>query len=84
MQAINRIRKVEPTPGTDAEAAYAVHLDEGPEPHVLIEYAAGGGGKHASEGHARTLVQDYLGRGESPPSRIGVDRDGNASPHVDT
>jgi hypothetical protein len=80
MPTINRIRSVSPTPGTDAEAAYAVHLDEGHEPHVTIEYAQGGGGAHASEGHARRIVQKYLNRGEAPPRRIAVGRDGVAHP----
>ena len=77
---INRIRSVPPTPGTDAEAALAIHLDEGSEPQTTVEYAAGGGGRHASEGHARRIVQEYLDRGESPPRRIMVDREGNARP----
>jgi hypothetical protein len=81
MQTINRIRSVPPTPGTDAEAAYAVHLDEGAEPQTLIEYAAGGGGRYASEEHARRLVQEYLDRGEAPPRRIGIDPNGNPHPH---
>lgn len=80
MQTINRIRSVPPTAGTDGEAAYAVHLDDGAEPQTTIEYAAGGGGRHASEGHARRVVQEYLDRGETPPRRIGVDREGNAHP----
>ena len=78
---IDRILQVPPTPGSDNEAAYAVHFNAGPDPDVTVEYAAGGGGRHASEQHARSVVQAYLDRDEAPPRRIIVDRDGNARPH---
>lgn len=80
MERINRIRSVPPTSGTDADAAMAVHLDDGPEPHVTIDYARGGGGRHASQSHARRIVQPYLDRAETPPRRIVVDREGNPHP----
>jgi hypothetical protein len=75
-----RIRQVPPTPGSDCDTAYAVHLDRQGEPNVTIEYAAAGEGRYASSSHARHLVQDYLGRGERPPRRIVVDRTGYARP----
>ena len=75
-----RIRKVPPTPESDCDTAYAVFFDQGAEPAVKIEYAAAGGGRYASSSHARHLVQDYLGRGETLPRRIVVDRVGKARP----
>jgi hypothetical protein len=77
---INRIRSVPPTPGTDAEAAFAVHFDDGPEPQMVVEYAASGGGRHASSSHSRQAVRPYLDD-ENPPRRLAVDREGNVRPH---
>ena len=76
LQNIKSIRPVEPTPGADVESAYAIHLDEGPEPQMVVEYAAGGGARHASEAHARKAVEPYLDH-EELPKRLIVDRDGN-------
>ena len=73
IQNIKRVRPLEPTPG--AEYAYAIHLDEGPEPQIVVEYAAGGG-KHASEAHARKAAEPYLDQDELP-ARLIVDGDGN-------
>jgi hypothetical protein len=80
MQNIYLVRSVPPTAGTDAEAALAVHLGESEEPDVVIEYAGGGGGRYATSGHARAIVREYLDRGETPPRRIMVDRDGHVHP----
>ena len=74
IQNIKRVRPIEPS-GADVENAYAIHLDEGPEPQIVVEYAAGGG-KHASEAHARKAVEPYLDQDEVP-ERLIVDRDGN-------
>jgi len=76
---IDRIRHAPWSAGSDCEDAYVVHFDSGPEPHVIVEYAAGGGGRHASEVHTRRMVRPYLDD-EHPPRRILIDRDGNPSP----
>jgi hypothetical protein len=76
IQNIKRVRPIEPTPEADVEYAYAIHFDEGPEPQIVVEYAAGGGGKHASEAHAREAVAPYLDQ-EELPRRLFVDRNGN-------
>lgn len=73
-----RVREVGPAPDSDCDAAYAVQFDDGVDPGVMIEYAAGG--RDVSSSHARHLVQDFLTRGEVPPRRILVDRAGNARP----
>ena len=75
IQNIKRVRPIEPTPGANVEYAYAIHLDEGPEPQFVVAYAAGGG-THASEAHARKAVEPYLDQDELP-ARLIVDRDGN-------
>ena len=75
IQNIKRVRPVEPTPGADVEYAYAIHFDEGPEPQITVEYVAGGG-KHASEEHARKAVAPYLDQ-EELPRRLIVDSDGD-------
>ncbi len=81
IQNIKRVRPIEPTSGADVEYAYAIHLDDGPEPQIVVEYATGGG-KHASEAHARKTVEPYLDQDELP-ARLIVDRDGNVRVGVD-
>ena len=79
--SIGRVRRVTPSPGTDAEAAYAVHFaeDDQPEPQITLLYASGGGGRFASTAHARKAVQPYLDR-ERPPRWLIVGRYGEISP----
>jgi len=76
---INRIRQVPPKAGSDSDDAYAIHFDDGPEPQMAIEYAAGGGGKFASGSQARNAVTPYLDD-EHPPRRLLVDSEGNVRP----
>jgi hypothetical protein len=68
------VRQVPPTSGSDASIAYAVHLDSGEEPAVLVEYATSA---FASVAHARRVVAPYLDA-EVMPKRFVVDREGNA------
>jgi hypothetical protein len=77
---INRIRSVPPTPGTDCDAAFAIHFDDGPEPNMLVEYAAGAGQRFASESHARTVVATFYLEDDEPPRRLLVDMQGNVQP----
>jgi len=74
IQNIKRVRPIEPTPDSNYEVAYGVHLDDGPEPQVVVEYASGAG-HHASEAHAREAVARYLDE-DVLPARLIVDRDG--------
>lgn len=76
IQNIKRVRPIEPAPGADVDNVYAIHFDDGPEPQIVVEYAAGGGAEHASEAHARKAVAPYLDQDELP-KRLIVDRDGN-------
>ena len=52
------------------------HFEDRPEPQIVVEYAAGDGGKHASEAQARKAVAPYLDQ-EDLPRRLFVDREGN-------
>jgi serine/threonine protein kinase len=74
---IGRVRSISPTPGSDCEAAYAIHFkeDDQPEPQMVVEYAAGGGGRLANARHARAASAPYLSQ-ENPPKRLVVDRAG--------
>jgi hypothetical protein len=36
IQNIKRVRPIEPS-GADVENAYAIHLDDGPEPQIVVE-----------------------------------------------
>lgn len=74
-RSIHRVRLVAATPETDAEVAYAVHLDDGAEPHITVDFAEG---TAASESKARQAVEPYLDVDE-PPRRLLVDTDGNVS-----
>ena len=74
IQNIKRIRPIEPTPDSDYDVAYAVHVDDGPEPQAVVEYAKGAG-RHASEAHVRHALAPYLDEDELP-ARLIVDRDG--------
>ena len=74
IQNIKRVRPIEPTPDSNYDVAYGVHLDDGLERHVVVEYAKGAG-HHASEAHARKAVEPYLGE-DVLPTRLIVDRDG--------
>lgn len=76
--SIGRVRSVAPTPGSDCEAAFALHFqeDDQPDPQITIEYASGGGGKYASAAHAKAAAASYLDD-ERPPRRLLVDRAGN-------
>jgi hypothetical protein len=78
---IGRIRSVPPTPGSDCDAAFAIHFseDDQPEPQITIEYAAPS--RHASARHARKVVSSYLDD-EQPPRRLVVNREGNARPRA--
>ena len=82
--SIGRVRTVEPAPGTDCEAAYALDFaeDDQPEPNITVEYAAGGGRRYASPAHARAAAKPYLDD-ERPPRRLVVDREGNARPRTE-
>jgi hypothetical protein len=75
--SIGRVRSVPPQPGSDRDAAFAIHFaeDDQSEPQMTVEYAKPS--KHASATHAREAVRPYLDD-ESPPRRLIVDREGNA------
>jgi hypothetical protein len=78
--SIGRIRAVEPTRGSDCEAAFAVHFaeDDQPDPQITVDYARGGGGQFASQQHVRSVVATDLDGG-NVLRRIVVDR--NREPH---
>jgi len=81
--SVGRVRRVPPISGSDREDASAIHFSERDlaEPNMTVEYAAGGGGRHASA-HARSAVTPCLDD-EDPPRRLIVDRDGNVRPQTD-
>ena len=74
IQNIKRVRPIEPAPDSGYEVAYGVHLDDGPEPQAVVEYAKGAG-HHASEAHVRRALAPYLDEDELP-ARLIVDHDG--------
>jgi hypothetical protein len=76
--SIGRVRSVPPAPGSDCEAAFALHFqeDDQPDPQITVEYASGGGGRYASPAHARATAAPYLDD-EIPPRRLIVNREGN-------
>jgi hypothetical protein len=78
---VARIRAVPAVPGSNRDAAFAIHFaeDDQPEPQMTVEYARGGTRRWASTVHARAMVKPYLDL-EHPPRRIVVDRDGNPHP----
>lgn len=80
---IGRVRSIRQAPGSDCEAAYAIHFkeDDRADPQMVVEYASGGGGRYASATHARRAVDPFLGD-KAPPKRLLVDRDGNARPRM--
>jgi hypothetical protein len=77
--SIGRVRSVPPEPGSDCDAAFALHFreDDRPEPQITVEYATGS--PYASAYHARDAARPYLDE-QLPPRRLLIDRDGNVRP----
>jgi hypothetical protein len=59
------------------EAAFAIYFvgNDQSVPQMTVEYASGGGGRYATQAHARRVVEPYLDN-EKPPRELIVDRDG--------
>jgi hypothetical protein len=77
-----RVRRVDPSPGRDTEAAFTFYLQAdgaGAERQITVEYARGAVGSIAD---ASANVRQYLDE-DIPPRRLIVDSHGVVSAWVD-